>query len=119
MPWGEGPGDLPPMRRTTGEALVRLAAEAVLVQLVGDDELEHGEAQAAWHHFADLMLDADCVASLDDAGKARLARNLDMTIGALRRAGATVRAGAGGGVLFVAVVPIGYRRDLRALFAAS
>jgi hypothetical protein len=116
VPWGEGPGELPPMRAATGEGLVRMAAQALVHQVVGADELEREGTQQAWHRFADLMQD---VAGSDEAGRAALATQLDAAIAELRRVRARVVAGSGGAVLFVAVIPIGDRRDLRALFAAA
>jgi negative regulator of sigma E activity len=109
------------MRPATGEALVRMAAEAAVHELVGADELERDEATAdAWHTFADLMRDvADCAAEMDDLDRAGLAAQLDAAIADLRRVRARVVAGMGGAILFVAVVPIGSRRDLRLMFASG
>ncbi|MGG5818739.1 hypothetical protein [Falsiroseomonas sp. HW251] len=120
MPWGEGPGELPPMRRATGEALVQMAAQAAVHQVIGADDLEREATQDAWHTFADLMQDvADTAAMLDADDRAALAKHLDGAIADLRRVGARVVAGSAGDVLFVAVIPIGDRRDLRAMFAAG
>jgi hypothetical protein len=120
VPWGEGPGELPPMRAATGQALVRMAAQAVVHQVVGADELERETTQHAWHRFADLMQDvAGQAAGTDEAGCAVLEAQLDAAIAELRRVRARVVAGSAGAVLFVAVIPIGDRRDLRALFAAA
>jgi hypothetical protein len=121
VPWGEGPGALPPMRAADGAALVQMAAAASVHEIAGADELEHDEArQDAWHTFADLMRDvADCAAEMGDADRAALARSVDEAMADLRRVRARVVAGLGGAILFVAVVPSGYRRDLRFLFAAG
>lgn len=121
MPWGEGPGALPPMRRASGEALVRMAAQAAVHQLAGADELERDEATAdAWHTFADLMRDvADSAAELDEADRTALVEQVASAVADLRRVGATVVAGIGGQILFVAVVPFGDRRDLRLMFASG
>ena len=120
VPWGEGPGSLPPMRPANGEMIVRMAAEAVAHQVVGADELEREEAEDAWHTFADLMRDvADSAAELGEADRKALAGYVDAAIADLRKVRARVVAGAGGGILFVAVVPIGDRRDLRVMFAVS
>lgn len=97
-----------------------MAASAAVVQLVGADELAGGPAEEAWQAFADLMSEVEADApGADGAAHAGLAARLDAAITALRRAGARVVAGGGGAVLFVAVVPTGYRRDLRALFATA
>jgi hypothetical protein len=109
------------MRPTTGEALVRMAAEAVVHQVVGSDDLERDEATAdAWHTFADLMRDvADSAAEMGDGDRDALAEQVDAAIADLRRMKARVVAGMGGGILFVAVVPLRERRDMRFLFAAG
>lgn len=52
-------------------------------------------------------------------GAQLLAVYLDAAIPELRRDGACVAAGGGGDVLFLALVPTGYRRDLRILFATA
>jgi hypothetical protein len=109
------------MRPVTGDALVRMAASAHVHQLVGADELERDEArQDAWHTFADLMRDvADCAAELGEDDRAVLAAQVDGAIAHLRRLRVRVIAGLGGGILFVAVVPARWRRDLRLMFAAG
>lgn len=121
MPWGEGPGALPPMRQVSGGTLVRMAAEAAVHQVIGADELEREETAAAWHAFADLMRDiAENAPTCGDAALAALADRVDATIADLGRVRARVVAGLGGHVLFVAVLPIGdRRRDLRLIFAAG
>ena len=97
-----------------------MAADAAVVQLVGADELAGGPAEDAWQAFADLMSEVEADApGLDQGGRAALAVRLDAAITRLRRDGARVVAGAGGAVAFVAVVPKGYRRDLRTLFAIA
>ena len=48
-----------------------------------------------------------------------LAGQLDLLIAEIRRHGFRVVAGVAGTVLYVAVLPRGYRQDVRALFAAS
>ncbi|HEV7263309.1 MAG TPA: SOS response-associated peptidase family protein [Falsiroseomonas sp.] len=121
MPWGEEPGQLPPMRMATGAALVRMAAEAKVHQVVGADELEWDpETQDAWHSFADLMREvADSAAEFDEADRTALADQVDAAIADLRRLRAKVVAGTGGGIMFVAVLPVGDRRDMRAMFASA
>jgi hypothetical protein len=114
MPWGEGPGWLPPLRPVDGAALVRLVTGTQLHQVTAADEVGEGEAQEAWHDFADLMRDvADSAADLDAADQDALSRQVDGAIAGLRHAGARVIAGAAGAILYVAVVPKGYRRDAR------
>jgi len=120
MPWGEGPGGLPPMRRVTGRDLVRMAAEARVHQVVGADELEAEATEEAWHAFADLMRDvADNASELDENDRLVLARAVDDAVAELRALGVRVLAGAGNGVMLVAVVPAGSRRDLAAMFAGA
>jgi hypothetical protein len=64
----------PPLRARDGAAIVRLAAGAGGVDIVGADSLDAGEAREAWHAFADLMRDvADSAADLDEADLAALA----------------------------------------------
>jgi hypothetical protein len=124
MPWGEGSGRLPPMRPVTGEELVRMAATARIHELTGADELEVEETAGAWHSFADLMTQvsgcsAEAAGFAEAAGcdPRTLAAMLNDAIAELRRCGARVLAGEAGGILFVAVVPAGSRRDLATLFA--
>ena len=120
MPWGEGPGELPPLREVNGLALVHMAAEARVHHLVGADELEVGQARDCWHQFADLMRDAaDSAADLDVADRATLARSVDAAIADLKAVRARVLAGSAGQILYVAVLPRGCRRDPRLLFARS
>jgi hypothetical protein len=89
-------------------------------QVAAADEVGEGVTQEAWHDFADLMRDvADSVADLDLADRDTLGQQVDGAIGALRNAGARVVAGAAGAILFVAVLPRGYRRDTRMLFAVA
>jgi hypothetical protein len=103
-----------------GAAIVRLAAAAKVHHLVGADELGRGVAREAWHAFADLMGDvAAGAADLGDASRAALAARLDAAIADLEAAGARAIVGAGGGILYVAVLPRGRKRDPRFLFAAG
>ena len=95
----------PALRAADGATTVRLAAEASGHDVVGADELSAGEAR---HEFADLMRDvADSAADLAAEDRAVLAEQLDQAIADLETAGARVvaGAGAGGGVLHVAVLP--------------
>jgi hypothetical protein len=86
--------------------------------LVGADELDESEAREGWHHFADLMRDvADSAADLGAADRARLAEQVQAAIHDLQAAGARVLTGAAGAILYVAVKPRGWQRDLRRLFA--
>jgi hypothetical protein len=120
MPWGEGPGWLPKMSEVSGDALVRLAAEAKVHHVAGAHELDAGPAEPWWHHFADLMRDtADSAAELGNTDRVALAEQADEAIVELKHAGAKVLAGSAGGILYVAVVPHRWRRDLRLLFAGS
>jgi proline dehydrogenase len=121
MPWGKGPGELPPLRVVNGTTLVQLARTARVHHLVGADELTEDEAtREAWHDFADLMRDvADSAAELGQEDLTALAGQVDSLIAALRGVGARVVAGAAGIILYVAVLPRGYRRDARLLFARS
>ncbi|WP_237213375.1 hypothetical protein [Falsiroseomonas oryziterrae] len=120
MPWGEGPGQLPAMRRATGETLVALLVEARLVMLVGADELESLPTRDAWHDLADLLgAPPDALRASSAADRQALMRRLDNAIAALRAHRFRVVAGAGEGTVFVGVVPFGDRRDLRLLFAAA
>jgi hypothetical protein len=83
------------------------------------EEPSEGEAREAWHDFADLMRDlGDSVADLTEADPVPLAGQLGQLIAELRRHGFRVVAGAAGAILYVVVLPRGYRRDVRALFAA-
>lgn len=108
------------MRATTGEALVRMAADAAVHRIVGADDLEGEQAEDAWHTFADLMRDVfDSAAELDERDRLALAAQVDDAIADLRRVRARVVAGSAGTVLFVAVLPIGLRRDARHLFAIT
>jgi hypothetical protein len=108
------------MGPATGAALVRMAAEAKVHQVLGADELEREEeTQDAWHTFADLMRDvADSAAELEEADRQSLAGQVDAALADLRRVRAKVAAGTGGGIMFVAVLPVGDRRDLRVMFAS-
>jgi hypothetical protein len=120
MPWGEGPRWLPPLRLVDGPTLVRLVTATQVHQVTAADEVGEGEAQDAWHDFADLMRDtADSAADLDAADQGELGRQINGAIAELRHAGARVIAGAAGAILYVAVLPKGRRRDARMLFAAS
>jgi hypothetical protein len=106
------------MRATTGEALVRMAADAAVHRIVGADDLDTEEARDAWHTFADLMRDLfDSAAELDEADRRALAAQVDAAVADLRRVRARVVAGSAGTVLFVAVLPMERRRDARHLFA--
>lgn len=97
-----------------------MMARARVHRLVGADELEAGEAREAWHDFADLMGDAiDSMPDLDEADRIALARTMQLAIAELRRVGARVVAGEAGRILFVAVLPVGYSRDPRMLFARA
>jgi hypothetical protein len=108
------------MRQASGIALLRMAANARVHQVVGADELEAEETQAAWHAFADLMHDVTHnVPGLQEAGRTALERALDDVIAELRRLRVRVLAGGGNGVMLVAVVPAGSRRDIAAMFAGA
>ncbi|MFL5333772.1 MAG: hypothetical protein ACJ8H8_11465 [Geminicoccaceae bacterium] len=120
MPWGEGPGRLPPLRAVDGTTLLRLVAETRVHHVTAADAVEEGPARETWHDFADLMRDlGDSLEDLDEADRAPLAEQLDLLIAALRRHGVRVVAAAAGPILYVAVLPRGYRRDASLLFAAS
>jgi hypothetical protein len=120
MPWGEGPGRLPPLRPVDGPALVRLVIANRVHHVTAADEVGDGAAQEAWHDFADLMRDVtDVAADLDAADLEALGLQLDLAITELQHVGARVIAGAAGTILYVAVLPKGYRRDARLVFAAS
>jgi DNA end-binding protein Ku len=120
MPWGEGPGPLPPLRPVNGQTLVRLVIQTQVHHVTAADEVGEGEAHDAWHDFADLMRDvADSVADLDAADRGALGRQVDAAIAELHQAGARVIGGVAGAILYVAVLPKGYRRNARVLFAAS
>jgi hypothetical protein len=120
MPWGEGPGRLPPLQPVDGTTLARLVAGTQVHQVTAADEVGEGEAQQAWHDFADLMRGvADSAADLDAADQDALSRQVDGAISELRATGARVVAGTAGAILYVAVLPKGYRRDARVLFATS
>ena len=60
---------------------------------------------------------ANGAADLEAADRAGLAEQVDAWIADLKIAGAKVLAGTAGAILYVAVVPRGWRRDLRGLFA--
>jgi hypothetical protein len=108
------------MPAANGEMIVRMAAEAVVHQVVGVDELEREPAQDAWQTFADLMRDvADSAVEFDEADRTVLAAQVDAAIADLRKVKARVVAGMGGGILLVAVMPISDRRDLRVVFATN
>jgi hypothetical protein len=116
MPWGEGPGWLPPLRAVDGAELVRLVAETRVHELVAADEVDEGPARECWREFADLM--RDVVDGLPDGeDRAALPRTCDAAIADLRAFGVRVVAGAAGGILHVAVLPQGWRRDPHYLFA--
>src|SRR5690349_18654011 len=120
VPWGDGPGRLPPMHEVDGAALVALAAVAQIHHVTGTDDLNQGPAEACWHHFADLMRDiADSAAELGEEDRGVLAKQADEAITELKQVGVKVLAGGAGRILYVAVVPRGWRRDLRLLFVGS
>jgi hypothetical protein len=120
MPCHGDPGWLPPLRASDCAAIVRLAAAADVHHVVGADELDADRTRDPWHAFADLMDEVSRgAAGLDDAGQAALAARLDMAIAALEASGARVIAGAAGGILYVAVLGQGRKRDPRFLFAAA
>lgn len=120
MPCNGDPGRLPPMRAADGATLVRLVAAATVHHVVGADELDVGERRGPWHAFADLMADvAGAAADLGDAERGALACHVDAAIADLGAVGARVAAGAGGGIVYVAVLPRGRRCDPRFLFAAG
>jgi hypothetical protein len=89
--------------------------------LVGADELGEEDAmREAWHDFADLMRDVtDSAAELEPADLTALAGQLDGLIISLRDSGAKVVAAAAGPILYVVVLPNGYRRDVRLLVAGT
>jgi hypothetical protein len=112
-------GRWPPLRAADGATIVRLAVEASGRDVVGADELSAGEAREAWHEFADLMRDvADSASDLDEEDRAVLAEQPDRTIADLEAVGARVVAGAGRGVLHIAVLPKRRNRDTRFLIDA-
>ena len=112
-------GPWPPLRAADGATIVRLAVEASGQDVVGADELSAGEAREAWHEFADLMRDVgDGAADLDAEDRAVLAQQLDRVMAELEAAGARVIAGAGRGVLHVAVLPKRQKRNTRFFEAA-
>ena len=119
MPWGEGPGRLPLLRAVDGPTLLQLVVQTRVHEITVADEAGKGESREAWHDFADLMRDlGDSAAVLAEVDRVPLAGQLDLLIAELRRHGFRVVAGIAGTVLYVAVLPRGYRRDVRALFAA-
>jgi hypothetical protein len=89
--------------------------------LVGADELGEEDAmREAWHDFADLMRDVtDSAGDLGPADLTALAEQLDGLINSLRKFGVKVIAAAAGPSLYVAILPTGYRRDVRLLFAGT
>jgi hypothetical protein len=120
VPWGDGPGRLPPLRAVDGATLLRLVVQTRVHEITAANEAGEGEAKETWHDFADLMRDlGDSAADLAEADRVPLAAQLDLLIAELRRHGLRVVAGAAGTILYVAVLPRGYRQDVRALFAAS
>jgi hypothetical protein len=120
VPWGDGPGRLPPLRAVDGATLLRLVVQTRVHEVTAADETGEGEAREAWHDLADLMRDlGDSAADLAEADRVPLAGQLDLLMAELRRHGFRVVAGAAGTILYVAVLPRGYRQDVRALFAAS
>jgi hypothetical protein len=103
-----------------GPTLLRLVVQTQVHEVTAADEADEGETRKAWHDFADLMRDlGDSAADLAEADRVPLAGQLDRLITELRRHGFRVVAGAAGTILYVAVLPHGYRQDVRALFAAS
>lgn len=120
MPCSGAPGRLPLLRALDGAALVRLAAEARVHHLVGADELDVGATREPWRAFADLFGDvAQSAASLGEDDRNALAAQVDAARAALHAAGGRVIAGASGGILYVAVLARGRKRDPRFLFAAG
>ena len=112
-------GRLPPLRVVDGPTLLRLVVQTRVHEIMAPDEANGGEVREAWHDFADLMRDlGDSAADLAEADRVPLAGQLDLLIAELRRHGFRVVAGAAGTILYVAVLPRGYRQDVRALFAA-
>jgi phosphoserine phosphatase len=104
-----------------GTTLLHLARTTCVHHLVGVDELGEDDAtRAARHDFADLMRDVtDSAADLEPADLTALAEQLDGLITSLRDSGAKVVAAAAGPILYVAVLPKGYRRDVRLLVAGT
>jgi hypothetical protein len=79
-----------------GHALVRLVAKTQLHHVTAADEVGEGEAQDAWHDFADLMRDVtDSATDLDAADRDALGRQVDDAVAELRHAGARVIGGGG------------------------
>jgi hypothetical protein len=120
VPWGDGPGGLPPLRVVDGATLLRLVVQTRVHEITAADEAGEGEVREAWHDFADLMRDlGDSAADLSEVDRSPLAAQLDLLVAELRRHGFRVVAGAAGAILYVAVLPRGYRQDVRTLFATS
>jgi hypothetical protein len=120
MPWGDGPGRLPLLRLVDGVTLLSLVVQTRVHEITAADEANEGEVREIWHDFADLMRDlGDSAADLAEADRVPLAEQLDVLIAELQRHGFGVVAGAAATILYVAVLPRGYRQDVRALFAAS
>jgi hypothetical protein len=120
VPWGDGPGRLPLLRVVDATTLLRLVVQTQVHEVTAADEAAEGEVREAWHDFADLMRDLrDSAADLAEADRVPLAEQLDLLMAELRRHGFRVVGGTAGTILYVAVLPHGYRRDVRALFAAS
>jgi hypothetical protein len=120
MPLGEGVGRLPPLRPVDWPTLVRLVTETRVHHVVAAGEIGTGKAQEAWHDFADVMRDvADSAADLDAEDRRALAMQVDASLAGLHQAGGRVIAGAAGAILYVAILPKGYRRDTRVLFAVA
>ena len=86
MPWGDGPGRLPPLRAVDGPTLLRLVMQTQVHEVTTADEAGEGEAREPWHDFADLMRDlGDSAADLAEADRVLLAAELDLLIAELRR----------------------------------
>jgi hypothetical protein len=120
VPWGDGPGRLPLLRVVDGATLLRLVVQTQVHEVTAADKADEGEVREAWHDFADIMRDlGDSAADLAEADRVPLAEQLDLLIAELRRHDFRVVACAAGTILYVAVLPRGYRQDVRALFAAS
>jgi phosphoserine phosphatase len=120
VPWGDGPGRLPLLRVVDGPTLLRLVVQTRVHEITAADETGESDVREAWHDFADLMRDlSDSAADLAEADRVPLAAQLDLLIAELRRHGFRVVAGASGAIFYVAVLPRGYRQDVRRLFAAS
>jgi hypothetical protein len=103
-----------------GPTLLRLVVQTRVHEITAADKAGEGEVQEAWHDFADFMRDlGDSAADLAEVDRVPLAAQFDQLIAELRRHGFRAVAGAAGTILYVAMLPSGYRQDVRALFAAS